>query len=83
MIRVFVAPGCPHCAALLADFEHRCVRVEIVDLGAAPDRLPELLALTWQRRLPVIVDHERCSVGFCGHSTALEDLGVAVPPGRR
>lgn len=83
MIRVFVAPGCPHCAALLADLDRRRVRVEIVDLGVAPGRLAELLDLTWERRLPVIVDHERCSVGFCGRSTPLEDLGFALPPRRR
>lgn len=83
MIRVFVAPGCPHCAELLADLDRRRVHVEIVDLGAAPGRLAELLDLTWERRLPVIVDHERCSVGLFGRSTSLEDLGLTLPPGRR
>ncbi len=81
---VFVADGCPHCRALLADLARRKVEAAVVNLSTEPERLPELAAATWERRVPVTVDHERCSVGFRGRSTALAELGVREPePGRR
>jgi len=34
------------------------------------------VALTWDRRVPVIVDHERFSVGFAGGSSTFAELGI-------
>ncbi len=75
-LRVFVADGCPACHDLLVDFRRRGVRFETVDLSREPDRLAELKALSWDRRLPVVVDHERVSVGFAGRSTPFVELGL-------
>ena len=78
MITVYVAAGCPHSERLLEDLRRRRVAFVAVDLTREPERVSELAALTWERRVPVLVDHERCSVGFGGHSTPLAELGVAV-----
>ena len=82
-VTVYVAAGCPHCAALLADLRRRRVAFRLVDLSAEPERLTELAAVTWERRLPAVVDHERCSIGFAGRSSAWSDLGLARPAGGR
>jgi hypothetical protein len=51
----------------------------VVDVAADPARAAELEALTWDRRVPVVVDHERFTVGFGGGSSTLEELGIDVP----
>ena len=81
-VTVYVADGCPGSAALLEDLRRRHVAFNIVNLTVEPGRIAELVALTWERRLPVLVDHERCSVGFGGQSTAFSDLGMVWPPAR-
>jgi len=78
-IRVYVADGCPHCARLLSDLRRRCVPFEEVNLSREPARLTELVALTWERRLPAVVDHERCSIGFAGCSSSLAEVGLSWP----
>lgn len=75
-VTVFAARGCPHSVALLNDLRRRRVRYRLVDLAEEPDRVRELAAVTRERRVPVVVDHERCSIGFRGRSTPLEVLGV-------
>jgi glutaredoxin len=79
-LTVFVADGCPHCASLLTDLRRRNVPFHCVNLSREPQRVAEVAALTWERRVPVVVDHERCSVGFSGGSTPFEELGIAAPP---
>jgi glutaredoxin len=78
-VTVYVADGCSHCAALLDDLRRRRVSFVIVDLVREPGRIGELAAMTWERRLPVLVDHERCSMGFEGQSSSFSDLGLAWP----
>jgi glutaredoxin len=82
VISVYVANGCPHCRALLEDLRRRRVAFTVVNLTLEPGRIAELVTLTWERRLPVLVDHERLSVGFAGGSSAFADLGIVWPPGR-
>jgi glutaredoxin len=79
-IRVYVAEGCLHCAQLLADLRRRRVPFEEINLTKEPARLAELAALTWERRLPALVDHERCSIGFAGGSSSFAELGLSRPP---
>lgn len=76
MITVYVADGCPHCRALLADLARRRVPCITVNLSLEPARIEEITSLTWERRLPVVVDHERASVGFEGRSTPWSELGL-------
>ena len=73
---VYVADGCPHCARLLEDLARRRVRAIVVNLSKEPFRVAEVMAVTRERRLPVLVDHERCSVGFAGAASSFAELGV-------
>ena len=76
-VTVYVADGCPHCRRLLDDLRRRHVAFVCVDLSAAPERAAEVVRLTWDRRLPVVVDHERFTVGFDGASSTFAELGLA------
>ena len=75
-LKVFSADGCPHCNALRADFKRRGVVYEEVNLSQHPQRLTEVRGLVWERRLPVVVDHERVSIGFNGGSSTFAALGL-------
>lgn len=78
-VTVYVAAGCPHCARLLADLRRRAVQFDVVDVAADPARAAEVEALTWDRRVPVVVDHERFTVGFAGGSSTFGELGIETP----
>jgi glutaredoxin len=77
-ITVYVVSGCPFCAELLADLRRRSVPHQCIDLRLAPERAADVIALTWDRRVPVVVDHERFTVGFGGRSSTLEELGIGA-----
>ncbi|MGC8916679.1 MAG: glutaredoxin domain-containing protein [Thermoanaerobaculum sp.] len=76
MILVYVADGCPHCQLLIADLLRRRVAFALVNLTQEPERVAELARWTFQRAVPVVVDHERASVGFRGGCTELKALGL-------
>ena len=78
-IRVYVADGCPHCVSLLDDLRRRHVVFEVINLSREPARLAELVGLTWERSLPAVVDHERCSIGFAGSSSSFAEVGLSWP----
>jgi len=73
---VYTADGCPHCAALVADLEARRVRFLEVNLSRDPQRISQLELLSWEHRLPVVVDHERVSIGFRGSSSTFAEVGL-------
>lgn len=73
---VFTHSRCPHSQALLEDFRRRRVVFVEVDLGAQPEGMERLRALSWEHRLPVVADHERVSVGFRGKASTFEALGL-------
>jgi glutaredoxin len=79
-VTVYVADGCPHCARLLEDLRRRRVAHASVNLSQQPERAREVMELTWDRRLPVVVDHERFTIGFAGGASTFAELGLAVPP---
>ncbi|NWG00472.1 MAG: glutaredoxin family protein [Thermoanaerobaculaceae bacterium] len=72
---VYVVDGCPYCELLLADLQRRRVVFRLVNLSAEPQRLEEVVALTWECRVPVVVDHERVTVGFGGGSSEVSGAG--------
>lgn len=73
---VFTADGCPHCRAVIEDFDARNVRFREINLSRVPSGMERLKDLSGERRLPVIVDHERVSVGFRGGSSSFGELGL-------
>lgn len=72
----YTADGCPHSSALVADLEARNIRFLEVNLSRSPERLSELARVSWEHRLPVVVDHERVSVGFRGGSSTFAEVGL-------
>ena len=81
MIAVYVGDGGRHSTALLADLERRRIPFVCVNLSIEPRRAAELASVTRERRLPAVVDHERCSIGFAGASSTFDELGIDQPPG--
>ncbi len=75
-VKVFTVNGCAACVALVDDFRRRGVDFEEINLSQSPERLEELRAASWEHRLPVVVDHERVSIGFSGRSSTFTDLGL-------
>ena len=73
---VFTADGCPHSAALCEDLRRRGVRFREVNLSREPEGLAELRRHCWEHRLPVVVDHERVSIGFGGRASTFQELGL-------
>ncbi len=73
---IFTAPGCPHSRAAVQDLQRRGVRFREVDVTREADGLERLEQLTWEHRLPVIVDHERVTIGWQGRSSTLAELGL-------
>jgi len=72
----FVHPDCPHSAALLEDFRSRKVVYREINLKENAAGLVRLQEFYWERRLPVVLDHERLSIGFRGQSSTFEELGL-------
>ncbi|HHQ48906.1 MAG TPA: glutaredoxin family protein [Acidobacteria bacterium] len=75
-VRVFTADGCPHSEALCEDLRRRGVRFLEINLSREPERIAELRAHSWEHRLPVVVDHERVSIGFRGGTSTFAELGL-------
>ena len=73
---VFTASGCPHSAALCADLRRRGVRFVEINLSRERHRIDELRRHCWEHRLPVVLDHERVSIGFRGASSSFRDVGL-------
>jgi glutaredoxin len=73
---VFTADGCPHSRALCADLERRKVRFREANLSRDPAAMAALRSVCWERRLPVVLDHERLSIGFKGGSSSFTELGL-------
>ncbi|HZP41558.1 MAG TPA: glutaredoxin family protein [Candidatus Binatia bacterium] len=54
---LYVVAGCPYCERKRAELAAHGVAVTEIDVGARPEKIPELLKLTRGRRVvPVIVD---------------------------
>jgi glutaredoxin len=75
-IVVFTADACPYSEALCADLRRRGVRFLEINLSRERHRIEELRRHCWEHRLPVILDHERVSIGFRGDSSSFRDVGL-------
>lgn len=73
---VYTADGCPHCRALIEDFDRRRVEYREINLSRRPEAVDRVRELSWEDRLPVVADHERVSVGFHGRSSTFAELGL-------
>ena len=66
-VTIYTKPGCPYCAAAKADYEKRGVTFKEVDVPSTAGALQELMQLTsGQRRVPVIVEDNKVTIGWQG-----------------
>ena len=66
---LYVRQGCRFCAALREKLEVRGVFAVVIDVGASPQSVPELMKLTGRRRIvPVLVEGTKISVAPDGGS---------------
>ena len=66
-VTIYTKPGCPYCAAAKADYEKRGVTFTEIDVPSTAGALQELMRLTnGQRRVPVIVEDDKVTIGWQG-----------------
>jgi len=74
-LQVFIHPNCPHSKALVEDFRRRGLSFIEIDISD-DEGLRQLQAVCWEQKLPIVLDHERLSIGFRGLSSTFEELGI-------
>jgi len=80
-LQVFTHPDCDNSRALLEDFRRRGVVFVERDVTRDDRAMADLRAVCWEHRLPVVVDHERVSIGFRGRASTYRELGLEGGPG--
>ena len=75
---VFTHPRCPHSRALIEDYRRRGVAFQEISVDGVGSAIDRLRSWCWEHRLPVVVDHERVSVGYGGRSSTFSELGLNV-----
>ena len=73
---VFTHPLCPHSRALVDDFRRRGVVFREIPVEGDGPAMDRLRSRCWEHRLPVVIDHERVSVGYAGGSSSFDELGL-------
>jgi glutaredoxin len=67
MVLIFGKDHCPYTAAALADYERRDVDVEYIDVKKSREAMEQMLGYSGgHRRVPVIVDEGKVTIGFGG-----------------
>jgi glutaredoxin len=67
MVLIFGKENCPYTAAALADYEKRDIEVEYIDVKKSPAALEQMLGYSGgHRRVPVIVEDGKVTIGFGG-----------------
>lgn len=67
MVLLFGKENCPYTAAARADYERRNVDVEYIDVKKNPAAIQQMLGYSGgHRRVPVIVEDGKVTIGFGG-----------------
>ncbi|HYR29124.1 MAG TPA: UXX-star (seleno)protein family 1 [Thermoanaerobaculia bacterium] len=67
MVLIFGKAHCPYTSAALEDYKKRGIEVEYVDVKKNRSDLERMLSYSdGHRRVPVIVDEGKVSIGFGG-----------------
>ena len=67
MVLIFGKENCPYTSAVREDYERRDVEVEYIDVKADRAEMERMLGYSGgHRRVPVIVDEGRVTIGFGG-----------------
>lgn len=67
MVVIFGKEGCPYTSSAVRDYEGRGVEVEYVDVKKSRADMERMLSFSGgHRRVPVIVDEGKVTIGFGG-----------------
>ena len=67
MVLIFGKENCPYTAAAVADYERRSVEVTYFDVRRDPAQMDRMLEYSeGHRRVPVIVEDGKVTIGFGG-----------------
>jgi glutaredoxin len=66
-VQIYGKAGCPYTSAAMKDYESRGVRVEYFDVKQDAAAMKRFLELSGgERRVPLLVERGRVSIGFGG-----------------
>jgi glutaredoxin 3 len=67
MVLIFGKENCPYTAAARADYDSRDTDVEYIDVRKSREAMEQMLGYSGgHRRVPVIVDDGKVTIGFGG-----------------
>ena len=65
-VTMYTKTGCPYCKAAKESFEKQGVAFTEINVTNNPEKITELERLAGARKVPVIVDNGKVTVGFNG-----------------
>lgn len=65
-VTMYTRNGCPYCKAAKEYFENQGVSFTEINFSNNPEKIDELVKLAGVRKVPVIVDDGKVTVGFDG-----------------
>lgn len=63
---IYTIPGCPYCQAAKDDLRSRAVPYREIDVAGDAGAKEEMIALSGDNTVPVVVEEGRVKVGFGG-----------------
>ena len=65
-VTIYTKTGCPYCAAACKYLEERGTPFQEINVSLQPDKKEELIKVSGGRKVPVIVEGGKVTVGFNG-----------------
>ncbi len=65
-VTIYTKNGCPYCKAARESFEKQGLAFTEINVSNNPEKIDELVRLAGVRKVPVIVDGGKVTVGFNG-----------------
>lgn len=63
---IYTIPGCPYCKAAMDDMRQRDVAFREIDVAGDQAARQDMVNLSGESTVPVIVENDRVTVGFGG-----------------
>lgn len=65
-ITIYTKTGCPYCKAAKEDFVKRGIKFDEINVSEKPEKIDELVKLAGVRKVPVLVEDGKVTVGYKG-----------------
>ena len=65
-VTIYTKDGCPYCAKAKKSFQEKGVSFQEINVSQNPGSIGEMEKLSGMRKVPVIVENGRVTVGFAG-----------------